>query len=164
MPDFIVQWNYRSGIGGPWSRGDRVGLDEAAAAAINVDSPGVLVPVPEQTPDPLTHVAGIDAEIERALNSRGVWTFAQIAAAAPEDLGRLMAEYSQEAGTLGAKTLEQAAEENAATVRMWQESLRALTQASQDRMMRKSKRRDRKGDPGDQGPITKADFKATKGP
>jgi len=89
--NYIVQWDYRSGMGGPWAKGDQVGLDEAQAAAINRDSPGVLVPA-EVIP-----------------------------------------------GTA------------------------AVTEAPRDRMVKQSRRRDREGDPGDQGMITRSDFKATKG-
>lgn len=55
MTAYIVQWNYMSGLGGPWEAGARVELDEVRAADINRDSPGVLVaeaPVEEQpTPE-----------------------------------------------------------------------------------------------------------------
>lgn len=45
MTQYTVQWNYHSGIGGPWAEGETVELDEERAAAINRDSPGVLVEV-----------------------------------------------------------------------------------------------------------------------
>lgn len=42
---YKVQWNYASGMGGPWRAGEVVEIDNTAVAeAINVDSPGVLVP------------------------------------------------------------------------------------------------------------------------
>lgn len=41
---YTVQWNYKSSLGGPWLEGDVVEIDEAElAAAINRDSPGVLI-------------------------------------------------------------------------------------------------------------------------
>ncbi len=45
MTQYIVQWNYSSGIGGPWAAGEIVTLDAVRAVAINQDSPGVLVEV-----------------------------------------------------------------------------------------------------------------------
>lgn len=42
--EYIVNWPYRSSLGGPWQGGDRITLDDATAAAINRDSPGVLSP------------------------------------------------------------------------------------------------------------------------
>jgi hypothetical protein len=45
MIQYTVQWNYTSGLGGPWAEGETVALDAARAAAINIDSPGVLVEV-----------------------------------------------------------------------------------------------------------------------
>lgn len=41
---YKVQWSYQSGMGGPWREGNEVELDAATAAAINCDSPGVLLP------------------------------------------------------------------------------------------------------------------------
>lgn len=53
---YVVQWGYRSSIGGPWGPGAVVNLDEEVAKAINIDSPGVLVlfsePEPEPEPEP----------------------------------------------------------------------------------------------------------------
>ena len=43
--NYQVQWDYRSGLGGPWKKGDLVELDPRVAEAVNRDSPGVLVPV-----------------------------------------------------------------------------------------------------------------------
>lgn len=45
---YSVQWNYSSGLAGPWLVGDSVELSEEQASAVNRDSPGVLVPVGEQ--------------------------------------------------------------------------------------------------------------------
>lgn len=42
MPRYVVQWRYKSGLGGPWQAGEVVELTAEAAAAVNVDSPGVL--------------------------------------------------------------------------------------------------------------------------
>ena len=42
--EYIVNWPYRSSLGGPWQGGDRITLDDAVAEAINRDSPGVLSP------------------------------------------------------------------------------------------------------------------------
>lgn len=39
---YVVQWKYKSGLGGPWMEGDVVQLDDPVAEAINNDSPGVL--------------------------------------------------------------------------------------------------------------------------
>lgn len=93
-----VQWNYQSGLGGPWQAGDEVNLDEALVEAINRDSPGVLAPV-----------VGEPAKEEEP----------------------------------GARDVEA---------------------PPQDRQVKgPARRRDREGDPGDQGAMTKTSFKATKG-
>lgn len=55
MAAYIVQWDYTSGLGGPWAAGETVELDETRASDINRDSPGVLAlvgpvdeaPIPE---------------------------------------------------------------------------------------------------------------------
>jgi len=39
---YLINWDYASGIGGPWKEGDTVEIDAALAARINNDSPGVL--------------------------------------------------------------------------------------------------------------------------
>lgn len=39
---YLVNWNYRSSIGGPWLKGQSVEVDDALAVAVNNDSPGVL--------------------------------------------------------------------------------------------------------------------------
>lgn len=41
---YTVQWNYQSGLGGPWLAGQVLEVDDALAIALNHDSPGVLVP------------------------------------------------------------------------------------------------------------------------
>jgi len=57
MKTYIVLWNYRSSIGGPWVKGDEVQLEEGLAARINIDSPGVLVEKPApQLELPFPHV------------------------------------------------------------------------------------------------------------
>ena len=51
---YVVQWSYKSGIGGPWGAGAVVNLDDDVAEAINKDSPDVLVlwtPKPEPEPE-----------------------------------------------------------------------------------------------------------------
>ena len=42
--EYIVNWPYRSSLGGPWQEGDKITLDAPVAEAINRDSPGVLSP------------------------------------------------------------------------------------------------------------------------
>lgn len=42
MPKYKVNWDYASGFGGPWKKGEVIELEEGEAAAINVDSPKVL--------------------------------------------------------------------------------------------------------------------------
>lgn len=52
---YTVQWDYSSGLGGPWEQGAVVQLAPELAEAINRDSPGVLAlvgpvdeaPIPE---------------------------------------------------------------------------------------------------------------------
>lgn len=46
MGEWTVQWDYASSIGGPWSAGEVVTLDEETAAHVNRSSPGVLVRKP----------------------------------------------------------------------------------------------------------------------
>lgn len=50
---YVAQWNYRSGYGA-YSAGDRVELPESVAAAINNDSPGVLVLADSAEPEPVS--------------------------------------------------------------------------------------------------------------
>ena len=40
---YTVQWNYTSGLGGPWVQGEIVKLSPDLAEAVNRDSPGVLI-------------------------------------------------------------------------------------------------------------------------
>lgn len=53
---YVFQWSYRSGIGGPWAKGEVIDFDPAVAAWINHDSPGVLiaerVAAPQAAPEP----------------------------------------------------------------------------------------------------------------
>lgn len=42
MKKYKVKWDYRSSIGGPYLKGDKIEMEESQAEAINVDSPGVL--------------------------------------------------------------------------------------------------------------------------
>lgn len=46
MPKYVVQWNYKSSLGGPFVKRDVIEVSEALADAINRDSPGVLEPTP----------------------------------------------------------------------------------------------------------------------
>lgn len=41
---YLVQWDYKSALAGPWRGGDVVEIDERLAEAVNRDSPGVLKP------------------------------------------------------------------------------------------------------------------------
>lgn len=67
MTTYIVQWDYASSYGGPWSKGDRVELDDATAEAINRDSPGVLVAIPAKTPEPSEPLPGAaDRQVKTA--------------------------------------------------------------------------------------------------
>lgn len=43
MAKYAAQWRYSSSLGGPFSQGDQVELEQDVAEAINRDSPGVLV-------------------------------------------------------------------------------------------------------------------------
>lgn len=45
---YKVRWNYKSSLGGPWTKGSVIELDEVLAARVNLDSPDVLMPVPER--------------------------------------------------------------------------------------------------------------------
>lgn len=42
MARYLVQWNYKSSLGGPFLKGDVIEISEVLAADINRDSPGVL--------------------------------------------------------------------------------------------------------------------------
>jgi hypothetical protein len=53
MTQYLVQWNYSSGLGGPWAEGETITLDEVRAADINRDSPGVLVEVGSIPDEPI---------------------------------------------------------------------------------------------------------------
>jgi hypothetical protein len=44
---YLVQWKYKSSLGGPWMKGDVVEIDDRLADAVNRDSPGVLKPAAE---------------------------------------------------------------------------------------------------------------------
>lgn len=44
---YVVQWKYKSGLGGPWEKGQVLDLDPAEAEVINRDSSGVLEPQAE---------------------------------------------------------------------------------------------------------------------
>jgi hypothetical protein len=161
MPNYIVQWKYQSGLGGPWEGGETVGLDDSRAEVINRDSPGVLV-LAEQLDD-LTQVAGIGQFEAEGLRALGLTTFEKLAAADPKAL----AEQLNRMGVFAPRELpEGLAPDNEAAVQTWrtgivqewQAQLEALTKARQDRMVRKSQRRERgKGDA-----ITRENFKAVK--
>ena len=44
---YKVRWNYKSSLGGPWTKGSVIELDEILAGRVNIDSPEVLMAVPE---------------------------------------------------------------------------------------------------------------------
>jgi hypothetical protein len=69
MNKYTVQWDYSSGLGGPWAAGETVELDETRAADINRDSPGVLVEVGPVDEAPIP--AARDRMVKRAKH-RGV--------------------------------------------------------------------------------------------
>lgn len=50
MPEYTVQWNYKTGTVGPFTEGSTVILSVEEADQINRDSPGVLVEVEAKTP------------------------------------------------------------------------------------------------------------------
>lgn len=163
MPDYIVQWKYRSGLGGPWLGGERVGLDEKQADAINNDSPGVLRRVGVE-PDNLTAIADIGAFEAEGLNTAGVLTFAQLLSADPAELGPKLLKMNVFAPQLlpeGVDPEDPAALAQYAEgiVRGWQDGIRALEAAKKDRMVRRGQRRDRGG--GET--INKKNFKAVRG-
>lgn len=156
MPTYIVQWKYASSQGGPWFPGDEIELTSAAAEAINLDSPGVLLGPLAGAPDDLTAVAGIGEQAAKALRAGGVWSFAQLAAAQPAELVKILLAQGQLAAGDDADEAELHAARVAA-VTGWQNQLAALLQARQDRMHAATHRRDRVGDPSDQGVMTRAD-------
>lgn len=43
MAKYAVQWRYASSLAGPFQAGDEVEMEQEVAAAVNRDSPGVLV-------------------------------------------------------------------------------------------------------------------------
>lgn len=49
---YRVLWKYASSLGGPWAEGQVIELKEAVAAAVNIDSPGVLEVYVEPEPEP----------------------------------------------------------------------------------------------------------------
>lgn len=52
MPKYQFQWRYASGIA-RGAQGEVIECDDDFAAMLNVDSPGVLVPLPDE-PEPET--------------------------------------------------------------------------------------------------------------
>lgn len=44
---YVVQWKYKSSLGGPWQAGEVIELEEELAEAVNRDSVGVLLPAAE---------------------------------------------------------------------------------------------------------------------
>lgn len=159
MPKYMVKWNYRSSLGGPYEAGQALELDAEQAAAINRDSPGVLEDTGAHPVDDLTAIAGIGEAHAQALRAAGVFSYDQLAQGDPAELAQILAS----AGAFELQPDQPEGFELADVVRGWQADLARLQGARQDRMVRKSRRRDRQGDPGDQGPITRADFRAVKG-
>jgi N-acetylglutamate synthase/N-acetylornithine aminotransferase len=51
MPKYVVQWNYKSSLGGPFFEKDVVEMSDALAESINRDSPGVLKNIPLPLPE-----------------------------------------------------------------------------------------------------------------
>jgi len=51
---YLVQWKYKSSLGGPWMKGDVVEIDDRLADAVNRDSPGVLKPVGKKMEEALS--------------------------------------------------------------------------------------------------------------
>ena len=50
MAKYVVQWNYKSSLGGPFMKKDVVEVSEELAEAINRDSPGVFKNLPLPLP------------------------------------------------------------------------------------------------------------------
>lgn len=72
---YLVQWNYRSSLAGPWMKGDVVELDERLAEAVNRDSPGVLKPAgkKQEKAEPLSEATRKDRMVREAeTHGRGV--------------------------------------------------------------------------------------------
>lgn len=170
MPEYIVKWKYKSGLGGMWFPGDQVELSPALAAAINNDSPGVLDGPLHAAVDDLTAIAGIGEQTAKALRAGGVWSFEQFGMANPEELVQILlaagqlvdveapaGDYTDDAAATAA--LHQA---RLAVVTFWQAQLAALLQARENRLHAATQRRDREGDPGDQGVMTRENFGAVK--
>lgn len=55
---YLVRWDYKSSLGGPWVIGEVVEMEAGAAAAINLDSPGVLVEFQEMWQEQERQVEG----------------------------------------------------------------------------------------------------------
>lgn len=70
MPKYRVQWNYQSGLGGPWKAGDEVEMEEWRYRHINVDSPGVLKVIVEgeKLPKVTRGKTGKDRQVKTAAN------------------------------------------------------------------------------------------------
>ncbi len=71
---YRIQWNYKAGARGPWVAGDIVELSDTEAAAVQVDSPGVLVlaDAPAVAPAPDGEARVIDAAPrDRAMRGPG---------------------------------------------------------------------------------------------
>lgn len=51
MAHYRVTRRYTSSLGGPWQPGETVDLTVAQAAALDADSPGVVVPLVREVPE-----------------------------------------------------------------------------------------------------------------
>lgn len=51
MAFYTITRRYTSSIGGPWQGGEVVDLTDAQAAALDADSPGVVVPLVRAVPE-----------------------------------------------------------------------------------------------------------------
>ena len=73
MGNYTVLWRYNSNIGGPWAKGEVIQIDEALAARINIDSPGVLaVDIVPKTKD--LSIAPQDRQIKKPVKKRRKYT------------------------------------------------------------------------------------------
>lgn len=132
MALYTVMQNYRSGIGS-YAEGDQVELADELAEHINRDAPGTLEPVIDE-PEPEPVAPGTQNE-ENGSEEQD-------------------SEESEEEGEGEERESEDAGDES--------EKERQVDAPPRDRMVKGARRRDRQGDPSDQGAITKDDFKAMK--
>ena len=136
MPKFLVVHKYRSDAFGPWEPGTVVELTPEQAEWVKRDSPGCLLPAHEETA-----------------------VYDQPAVATPEEPTA-----TTEVKTDEPATDEQPTAETEETEIDEDTEPRAADEQPQDRQIKAppKRRKDRVGDPGDQGAMTTADFKAVK--